>query len=524
MRSLLTIRRLPPVVGLLLAGVVTAAGGAPPLTGAFFGTTGHAAFSAPASGGALSERPRQLRELGIRWERLLVPWSAVEPRPDETDWRALDRTIAAYRRERLQLVLALAATPVAPTTADPDPIRRYRRWVEAAVRRYRDDVGAWELVGSPAFAEAQAFTVLAEAAAIVARYDGQAPLAVSVPDGIDLPWLRQLLARPDTAKVDALCLRPIAGGPELLERQLALLARAVTDFSAPRSIWLILDAPEATLPHLLAVAATAGVERVFWHAPQLPAGRDGAHVAILAAFLRDVAPIGRLPLADARLYGFAADRAMRWIAWGPADGVALPLPQGARVLSLPVGSNRAATLLLGRDAVLVEIRDPRARDAVQPLPPASEPPLVNGDFRERDGDAPLGWHRGTHTGASRMGEFHYHSGPEPEVALRGAADAAWESDPAPVWGARVARLSVRVRPERAGGSNGVELAFYRGDATTPIHAERSQSITGSSGWVTVSLLATVPPEAVFARVRLVARGNPGEIRFAAVRLALTGSR
>ena len=258
MRSLVPLSRFVVAVALLLASVFAGAAGAPPLAPAFFGTTGPAVPLAPGGEPTRTERPRHLRELGIRWERLVVPWQAIEPRPGAAEWQAADRLIATYRRERLHLVLALAAAPVAPTTADPDPVRRYLRWVGAVVRRYRDDVGAWELAGSPAFAEAQALAVLAEAAGIVARHDGQAPVAVSLPDGIDLPWLQALLARPDAAAIDAVSVRPLAGGPELLERQLALLTRALTEFAAPPRLWAILDTPDAALPSLLAVAAKIG--------------------------------------------------------------------------------------------------------------------------------------------------------------------------------------------------------------------------------------------------------------------------
>ena len=91
---------------------------------------------------------------GVRWIRLAVAWSYIEPTnttPDNYNWYSLDQSIAAARAAKVNLVVTLGDNPswAAPTPNGPvNNLNDFQQFAGAMAARY-PDVQYWEIYNEP---------------------------------------------------------------------------------------------------------------------------------------------------------------------------------------------------------------------------------------------------------------------------------------------------------------------------------------------------------------------------------------
>lgn len=96
-------------------------------------------------------------DLGVGWVRIDANWLQHEPAPGRYDWGALDQVVAAARGRDLRVFMTIAYTPPWASEGDADGAPQndvprpgtYEAFVEATVRRYRDDVTHYGLWNEP---------------------------------------------------------------------------------------------------------------------------------------------------------------------------------------------------------------------------------------------------------------------------------------------------------------------------------------------------------------------------------------
>lgn len=101
------------------------------------------------------------RGLGVRWIRIDLPWTDIQPTgPDDWRWAPFDRVVRAARKRHLRVLPILTYTPAwardagcARFTCPPRGSAFFARFARAAVKRYaKRSVHTWEVWNEPNFA------------------------------------------------------------------------------------------------------------------------------------------------------------------------------------------------------------------------------------------------------------------------------------------------------------------------------------------------------------------------------------
>jgi polysaccharide biosynthesis protein PslG len=94
-----------------------------------------------------------IRASGVRVVRLSIPWAAVRPTPDVTDWTSVDRTVDAAASRGLAVVGVVTAPPARPgtvgTPAGAATTTEFAAFVAATVTRFRGRLAAVEVGSDP---------------------------------------------------------------------------------------------------------------------------------------------------------------------------------------------------------------------------------------------------------------------------------------------------------------------------------------------------------------------------------------
>jgi hypothetical protein len=157
-------------------------------------------YGGDARGLAQMERAAQFaRDAGVKWSREEFQWNRIEPRRGEYNWKFYDDLLACAKRNGIT-VYAIAAywTPYTkPYTQEG--IDDYVRYVQALVRRYKNDIKQWEIWNEPniffwqgpkeMYAE-----LLIRSYAAIKEIDPQAEVLGLSTAGIDYKFIDQMLA------------------------------------------------------------------------------------------------------------------------------------------------------------------------------------------------------------------------------------------------------------------------------------------------------------------------------------------
>jgi hypothetical protein len=249
--------------------------------------------------------PSAVAAAGAAWVRVTADWPQLEPTRGTYAWAALDDQIrrATAAGERVAVLIKDTPRWAAPEPTAPEsvwrhqPPRRIADWtafVAAAAERYRGKVSAWQIEpaiglstyrGTPEDYRAMLHVAREE----VRRADPRALLVAASPSGIDLPFIKAMLAS-DSDDFDAIMLYPQGRTPEdVLEALGAIRSRVLTD--AHHQIWLSALPEWGAEPRLAVAALAGGVSREFW--PRLDSSL--ATVLRLVGAARFVGPLDRGP-------------------------------------------------------------------------------------------------------------------------------------------------------------------------------------------------------------------------------------
>lgn len=377
-------------------GALARAGAPAPARAEAFGID----LPAPDASAGPADDPAALARAGVRWVRITADWSRLEPAPGRYVWADLDRQVREARSAGERVVAVLRNTPrwAAPEPDAPplvwrhQPPRRTADWaafVGAAAARYCGRVAAWQVEPSldlPVYrGTSEDYREMLHAAReAVRRADPSARLVAASPAGIDLPFVKAMLARAG-GDFDAIVLSPRGRTPEDVLEALAVL-RARVLAGARHEVWLSAE-PEWDPSGRLAVAALAGgVSREFWShlAPSLAAA-----VRLLGA-AHFVGPLARGPGVYALVFtDGTAPVAVVWTAGAPrpvplatAGSPAAVGPAGGAVPAGPEG-----TVPAGPEPVFVSNPAPsvveEAQDAAR-RGPAGAPRDPGHDFSQAE--------------------------------------------------------------------------------------------------------------------------------------------
>lgn len=129
-----------------------------------------------------------------------------------------------------------------------------------------------------------------------------------------------------------------------------------------------------------------------------------------------------------------------------------------------------------------------------------------GRFPDGGKDATLEWSPRAHTGKQSL-------------VLKAAKDGAWHSTPIAVEAGKKYTLRAWAKPDAATGENRAILMWYSGNMWTWLSQDVTENVTGTGDWREVSVSATAPKDAVFARLTLISKGNDGAVAWDDVTLA-----
>jgi len=102
----------------------------------------------------------RLKDLNVKWVRMEIPWSVIEPEPGVFDWRETDRLVDLFTGSGLSvLAVVQGSAPHAcrvenpPASFDfgacPPALPQYRKFLKIVVARYKDRVQYWEIWNEP---------------------------------------------------------------------------------------------------------------------------------------------------------------------------------------------------------------------------------------------------------------------------------------------------------------------------------------------------------------------------------------
>jgi hypothetical protein len=352
-----------------------------PATGDVFGLD----MASRENPGGSQATPATLALQGVGWMRITADWAQIEPARGAYAWAELDDQIHRVAQAGMRVLVLLENTPrwAALTPNEPkavwshQPPQRIADWtsfVTAATKRYGVRVAAWQVepaLGLPEFrGTTQDYREMLHAARrIIRRTDPSAELVAATPDGLDLPFIKGLLAVAGD-DFDAVMLFPRGATPDdFLEALGAIRTRILTD--TRHQLWFSALPEWGNEIPFTVTALAGGVSRVFW--PRLdPLLTTTIHALGAGRF---VGPLNRGPGVHAfvftnggspvvAVWSTGAARAVPLATTGPLTGTTL----GGQVLR--PGGNAADTVPAGTEPVFVSnpappVVDEAARTAQQ---------------------------------------------------------------------------------------------------------------------------------------------------------------
>ncbi len=141
---------------------------------------------------------RMGREAGVKWTREDFSWSRIEPRKGEFNWDFYDQLIACAKRNGIQVypIVCYWSSWTKPYT--DEGIDDYINYLEAMVRRYKDDLHHWEIWNEPNIffwkgTKEQYATLLKRSYKAIKNIDPTAQVLGISTAGIDIDYIKDML-------------------------------------------------------------------------------------------------------------------------------------------------------------------------------------------------------------------------------------------------------------------------------------------------------------------------------------------
>jgi len=354
-----------------------------------------AARHAPADGGS-----RLIKAI-----KIVADWSQIERKRGQFVWKALDESIAEATREKLDIVLVPSFTPAWASIADKEdrrdpvivtrsPPRRagdWERFIQAAARRYKDRVKAWQVwtaLELPHFRglEADYLSLLATARKAIGEVDRSATVLASAPRGFDLVHIRRMLSASPGATVS---IRPVSTPESWLRPLAALRSRILKDGTDFWVEWSVEKVPEsADVVRAAALVRAFGASRLFITPAMASALDDSSRRALDTLAASGFAGyLVRSPGTFALVFG-SGERATlaAWTDRSEETVLEVDVQPGASIdgaTAEAAGTGRVALRLSSKPVLVVGLAPPLVEECLQTLRDRGPPlPAVvaNRDF------------------------------------------------------------------------------------------------------------------------------------------------
>ena len=539
-------------------------------TAGLFGLNGVGFFhyrDAPDARQTAQKKMDFLKRAGATWDRFDFWWSEMEPTRGAWKWDKADWLVGFYARSGVNMlpILSYRAAWMTQPPHTPEDDAEFADYVRHVVRRYKGRIHAWEVWNEPNIPSfwkppsAPDYAAMLKAAYKAAHEaDPHCVVVGASANETDLNWMRDIARNGGLPYMDAVSIHPytMADGPEQMDlpRQLEDVHTLLESLGRPDlPIWItemgwtssITDAAanarnSAYLTQSYVIAAAARVPHLFWFreqdwneggklqgwgliSPDFQAKPTLATYRRLADTLGQSVFEGYLPLQSGIGYVFRhrGAREATVFAWAHR-GQTVTLPVGARAHvqtadGKPVPIQGGQITLTEMPVTITNADHALLRGLTRARPaPVSGNLVVNGSLAEVNdrGDA-YGWHKGDFYGGADKGTFSVTEDADGAhaLSLANATDALWQSWPAPALPGERYTLTAEIKATDATGENGAQILFLSGPGWGWRGGPASATVTGTTGWKTVTVTGTVPDDADVVRVNLISKDNIGTVRY-----------
>ncbi len=530
-----------------------------------YGINGVVAIHARTSPNAIAKAKsdiRLMREAGIRWDRIEIWWSVVEPEKGKWDFEFTDRVVALYKDSGVSplAILNYSSAWSGKPPADDGERQAFARYAAKMIGRYKDTIKCWEVWNEPNiptfwptpnvkdYAELLKVTYKAAKEA-----DPECVIIAGSTSGPDFGFIRGIFDNGAWDSCDAISIHPysMAGGPgsQRLGELLEMANDCIASTGKDKPLWITEmgwtsssseeDARQAAyLTQSYVIAAVQGVDKLFWFKLEDWSEKwgivkaDGTKKPAYKAYqtltknLTSPVLVGPLQLAP-ELEGYLfrigdSSLFVTWSRYGTPVSAALPVGSGSKVMNAlgepvslkdaraAVGDMPVFVLEPGAHARLEAARS--RRRPIRPYPDGNR--LLNASFERGSGSEAWAWNQGVFDGQQKKGEFFAGVGRSGRAAgIRKAEDAAWDSWPVPVRWGKDYLLTGWAKVNGPGGKVTAGIHWYSGNQWTWKSADVTDEIPADGLWHEFSVRGKAPEGAVLARIRLTAKDVEKEAIF-----------
>jgi hypothetical protein len=513
-----------------------------------------------------------MKQVGVYWDRDPIPWGAVQPEKDKWDWTCPDAVAKFNREQGISSIILLSGCSAWSNNTPPltdEERAAYAEFVFRMVSRYKDTFKVWEIWNEPNIPffwpepNPEHYTLLLkEAYKAAKRADPTCTILAGNTSGPDLTFIRDIHEHGGWDYCDGICIHPysMAGGPipQRFDRICRMTKQLVNSTGRPKSVWITEMGWTAAgereernqaiyLVQSYVIALANGVEKLCWFdlddweekwgiiktaspfKPKLAYTACGLLTKALGSPGKCAEFEGWLDTPEGTAcYVFRKSGGERVLIIWSDDGRAREVDVRQRsglgavdVLgtSVQVSGGRLA---VGEVPVIVFGADAKrigkvSRSANPYLERTGENLVINGDMEIVHGKQPGWWNAGRFDGTAKDGTFatcEEGRGGGKCVSISGSGErAAYDASPIPVYPGRSYRLTAWARTQDATGDNRVGIFWYVGNMWTYISDACSEPLTGTRGWTKLTVTATAPRDALFARVNLISANNTGTVWF-----------
>jgi hypothetical protein len=518
-----------------------------------------------------------MRDAGIKWDRLELWWSVIEPEKGKFDWSFADKAARFYKQQGIKAMVILcysSAWSKGKPPTDAVERARYANYVYKVVSRYKDTYKVWEIWNEPNIPtfwdkpDVKQYTLLLKDAYKAAkRADPTCLVLAGCTSGADLGFIKGIKKYGGWDYCDGISIHPysMSGGPitQQLDRILRITQSVISESGKRKELWItemgwtthvpsMNDAQAVYLFQSYVIALANNVKKLFWF--------DLVDWAEKWGIVRSIEPFNPKPAYRAyktlvrNLDGMVFEGYLKmpisvscyvfkpkqytsniqhrryerllvlWSNDGYKHEVALSVDAKSTAWDIMGGKVeiKPSKIPVGNVPIMLVVPDIRKVGSVSTsynpyLERERGNLILNGTLNEIRESRPWCWSVGRFDGTAKDGKF--------AVSVKGWQNskcvsisksdkrAAWEAFMVPVISGKRYVLSAWVRAKEATGRNYISLLWYSGNMWTYQGEVCSDSIAGTCEWKKVTVCGVAPPEATFVRVNLVSENNSGTVWF-----------
>jgi len=511
-------------------------------------------------------RARNMKEIGVYWDRDGISRGSVNPSDDGKTWvwDKPDKLVQICKDEGINLVVILMGNP---TPRDEATRRMYAEYTYQVVNRYKDYVKIWEIWNEPNIPsfwknpDAKLYTELLKAMYTAAKKaDPTCTVVAGSSNGPGNDWFDAIYNNGGWNYCDGISIHPyaMASNPieQGLDRELAYLNKQIAKLGK-KPIWSTEVGWKGKKGADEEIQATKIIQTYIIHIANGFQNMDYfcmdnyddwgfvmrtsppetklayGSIKLITQALGSPGPCakfqGYLQMPEGvACYVFAKPKNQRvlvlWSNNKQTHNVQLAQKSGLSavdIINKPVQVT-SGSLDVGPTPIIVTGADARkigkvSMDFNPYLRKPGQNLLVNPGMDADPGKNPHGWTEGRFFHGDKDGKLattnEGRNGSTCVSISESGKSCAWDASPIPVDPDKTYTLTAWIKTKDATGKNVVGLYWYSGNQWTCMGAPSTQTITGTQDWTMVTVTAKPPRGAAIVRVNLVSENNKGTTWF-----------